>query len=173
MPLLLDTTPLPPELAEFQWIDFRGTIGANHSSIDSRDDEVQASAPLPRPMARARWSLPAGLAAVFGIAVFLGLFMTRFSQAPLPDPTLQLPGPTPLPPPPPAETFDFVLRTLLLLGVGFALTVCLVWLLRRRSKRVISVARTSGHPGDIERHIAGELEAEILRRTALRRDGEA
>ena len=34
LPLLLDATPLPSELAEFQWIDFRGTVGANHSSID-------------------------------------------------------------------------------------------------------------------------------------------
>ena len=33
LPLLLDATPLPPELHEFQWIDFRGTVGANHSSI--------------------------------------------------------------------------------------------------------------------------------------------
>ena len=180
LPLLLDTTPLPPELARFQWIDFRGTVGANHSSIDSWDNEVEASAPLPRPATQvemsARWSLLTGLAAVFGIAVFLSLFTVRFSQAPLPDqapPTIQPPGPTPLPLPAPAETFDFVLPPLLLLGVGFALAVCLIWLLRWRSKRVISVERARGHPGDIERHIASELEAEILRRTALRRDGEA
>ena len=34
LPVLLDATPLPSELAEFQWIDFRGTVGASHSSID-------------------------------------------------------------------------------------------------------------------------------------------
>src|SRR5262245_50166310 len=32
LPLLLDATPLPPELGEFQWIDFRATVGANHSA---------------------------------------------------------------------------------------------------------------------------------------------
>ena len=35
LPLLLDATPLPSELGAFQWIDFRGTVGANHGSIDS------------------------------------------------------------------------------------------------------------------------------------------
>ena len=33
LPLLLDATPLPSELGQFQWIDFRGTVGANHGSI--------------------------------------------------------------------------------------------------------------------------------------------
>ena len=177
LPLLLDTTPLPPELAEFQWIDFRGTVGANHSSIASRDYEVAARAPLPRqaaPVKSARWLFATGLAAVFGIAVFLSVFTMRFLQAPPPDPVLPPgPGPTPLPPPAPADTFDFFTNTPLLLGVGFALTVCLVWLLRRRSKRVRSIERAREHPGDIERQIASELEAEILRRTALRRNGEA
>jgi hypothetical protein len=28
IPVLLDSTPLPPELAEFQWIDFRGFLSA-------------------------------------------------------------------------------------------------------------------------------------------------
>src|SRR5262245_48912246 len=31
LPVLLDATPLPAELSEFQWIDFRGTVGANHA----------------------------------------------------------------------------------------------------------------------------------------------
>jgi hypothetical protein len=35
LPLLLDATPLPSELGQFQWIDFRGTVGANHSPIES------------------------------------------------------------------------------------------------------------------------------------------
>ena len=31
LPLLLDNTPLPPELAQYQWIDFQKMVGANHS----------------------------------------------------------------------------------------------------------------------------------------------
>lgn len=30
LPLLLDATPLPPQLAAFQWIDFQDAVGANH-----------------------------------------------------------------------------------------------------------------------------------------------
>ena len=32
LPVLLDATPLPADLSEFQWIDFRGTVGANHGA---------------------------------------------------------------------------------------------------------------------------------------------
>ncbi len=45
LPLLLDATPLPPGLGEFQWIDFRGTVGANHSSIASAANDTSASRP--------------------------------------------------------------------------------------------------------------------------------
>lgn len=37
LPLLLDSTPLPPELGEYQWIDFQGTVGKNHKSIELGD----------------------------------------------------------------------------------------------------------------------------------------
>src|SRR5262245_43198320 len=33
LPLLLDGTPLPQELREFQWIDFREMVGTTHSSM--------------------------------------------------------------------------------------------------------------------------------------------
>jgi TIR domain-containing protein len=167
LPLLLDATPLPPELGEFQWIDFRATVGANHSSIDSSDNAIMPSPPSPRAAARAmsvRWLSLTGLATALGIAVVLSLFTLR---APQPE------DPTPLPLPASAEPLDFVISTLLLLGVVFTVTACLVWLLRRRSKRGISVERARRHPGKIERRIASELEVEILRRAALRRDGGA
>lgn len=31
LPLVLDDTPLPQELREYQWIDFRDTVGTNHT----------------------------------------------------------------------------------------------------------------------------------------------
>ena len=44
LPLLLDATPLPSELGNFQWIDFRGTVGANHSASDSPAGDFQPGA---------------------------------------------------------------------------------------------------------------------------------
>lgn len=37
LPLLLDDTPLPPELAQYQWIDFQKVVGANHKAIEPSD----------------------------------------------------------------------------------------------------------------------------------------
>ncbi len=33
LPLLLDTTPLPPELSEYQWIDFQELVGRTHARM--------------------------------------------------------------------------------------------------------------------------------------------
>lgn len=173
LPLLLDATPLPPELDEFQWIDFQGAVGANHSAIDSSANDVKESAPPPpsaAPVKSARWVSLAGLTAAFAAVVFLSLLTRNAPEVPLPIPRPQPPRPTPSPSPPPAEVFDFVLNILLLLGVVFAVTACLAWLSRRRSKYGRPIERARPHPGEIERRIASELEAEILRRTALRRD---
>jgi hypothetical protein len=187
LPLLLDATPLPPELGEFQWIDFRGTVGANHSSIAPMADNVETGAPQqlppsppPRsaPIKSGRWFSLAGFAAVLA----LGLFTWTSLKAPQ-EPIIVKPLPTPLPPGPPNAMFDFS-SILLLLAVFFAITACLVWLLRRPPKRgrpseevgpqrEVRIERAGPHPGEIERRIASELEAEILRRTASRRDGEA
>jgi len=158
LPLLLDATPLPPELGEFQWIDFRGAVGANHSSIDSPDNAAKTGAPSPRstaPVRLTRWLFPAGLAAALGVAAVVLSLLTFKAQAPLRNPTSAPSGPTRLPLPARPETFSFVFNTLLLLGVVFA--ACLVWLWRRRSKRRISIERARRHPGEIEQHIASEL----------------
>jgi len=157
LPLLLDATPLPPELDEFQWIDFRGIVGANHSSIDSSANDVKTRRPKQwLAIPSARWLSVPGLAVTFATAAALYLFRAEREPAPV------VPKPS-VPPVPPVESFDFVL-TLLLLSV-FAVTACLLWLWRRK--------RVESQPRDIERRIANELEAEILRRTALRRDGRA
>lgn len=184
LPLLLDATPLPPELGEFQWIDFRGMVGANHSSIDSSANVDKTSAlqqpPLPAapklPAARlksARWLSFAGIAAGFAIVVAVSTFTLKARRVPSPRSEVIPQEPTPIPAPPSPEIFDFVLsnNVLLLLGIVFAVTVCFAWWLRRRSKRGRPIEGARSHPREIERRIAGEVEAEILRRTALRRAG--
>jgi len=281
LPLLLDATPLPSELDQFQWIDFRGTVGANHGSIVFS----QRMALPPAPVRSARRLFLAGLAVAFAIVVVLSLFTWNASRAPLPSTTFQpspvmvwdtpkeslvdknvyeleiLPAPAfgtiaqvggnpivPLKPPPlvrivrftgiptaivrgesarlsyrlenaerasidppvgevdptegdlgvsPEERTIYTLTAfgrdgatqreqvtinvrprqhpiiLLLVGVVFAVTACLAWLLRRYSKRGKPIELDRPHPGEIERSIASELEAEILRRTQLRQDGGA
>jgi hypothetical protein len=173
LPLLLDTTPLPPQLAEFEWIDFRGTVGANHRSLGSRDELATAAGQVKSARSSGRRLLLTAGAVVFGIVACLGwLFLrqARFTSAP---PTIPTPWPTPgvtVAPPPPAESFGLGLSPLLLLGISLLLTVCLIWLLRRRKPCASPIESRKGHTGDIE-HIASELEAEILRRTTLRREG--
>lgn len=163
LPLLLDATPLPPELGEFQWIDFRGTVGPNHSSIVSSPNDVRASAP---PSVKSgRWLSFAGLAAVFVAAVALSLFTLDAPQLPTPSPT---PGP-PVPTPPELLSKIILLPLALLLAVA----ACLVWLLRRRSERERLIESARPHPRELERRIASEIETEILRRTALRPDAGA
>jgi TIR domain-containing protein len=189
LPLLLDTTPLPTELAEFQWIDFRGTVGASHSSLNLSDNAIEGRAPpLPSgaPRKSARWLLPTAAAAFLGIVVLLGLvFLTKSHvyapsggptatyTSPIPTPIYTYPLPAPAPPAPhrvpapaPAQS-----RTLLYLCIGFAVTVYLIWLLRRPRKRGIRMEGLERPPGNIERQIASQLESEILRRTTLRQDG--
>jgi hypothetical protein len=97
------------------------------------------------------------------------------------------------PPPSVRGTFRFRAQHPTSAKRHFAVTACLAWLLRRRSKRetpsesversgesVVLHERDLGdtgesrpYPGEIERLIANELEAEILRRTGLRRDDNA
>ena len=166
LPVLLDATPLPASLDEFQWIDFRGTVGANHSSIGSSDYDGNSSALSKQsraPSKAARWL--AGLATGFVSAVALSLYILYAPQAPQSTPQPELPAPILLP------AFDFVSSILLLLGVVLVVTAGLAWLSRRRSKHEAAIGKPSPQAGAIERHIASEVEAEILRRTAMRRDG--
>lgn len=175
LPLLLDATPLPPELGEFQWIDFRGTVGRNHSSIVSSDSDVRASAPpLKAPVKSGRWLSLAGLAAVFVAAVALSLFTLDAPQLPPPSPTPGPPVPTPLPSPPP-EVLDLLLSKNILFPLALLLAVvaCIAWWLRRRSERGRSIESARPHLRELERRIASEIETEILRRAALRRDAGA
>lgn len=167
LPLLLDATPLPSELGAFQWIDFRGTVGANHGEIDAFAEPLRPSAAPPRTMTlpgrRLVWSAVAGVAAT--AAVMLLSFWSRprvEDSPPLPDPveTVSNDGAV-------SSWIPLLLAAVAVLGA------CLLWLRRRRRKndRLVEASRTD--PGKIEHRIAVQLEAEILRRTASVQDGGA
>ena len=54
IPLLLDSTPLPPELAGYQWIDFRVLVGDKHAENLA---DIVRSRPLESPAPSWRWLL--------------------------------------------------------------------------------------------------------------------
>ena len=63
LPVLLDSTPLPPALSEYQWIDFRDLARAQHARVDvdrPRPSAVRRAAPR-----RSTWGWPLLTAAVF------------------------------------------------------------------------------------------------------------
>jgi TIR domain len=166
LPVLLDPTPLPPELAEFQAIDFRGTVGANHSSIPSMDsavDIIRYSLDNGMPSHRPARRLLLTACVVFGVTAVLSWFFALKSTPPKSFPH-RPPHPFPW-----GEILGFSVRSLLVLGICFAVAACLIWLERRFWKRQIHYEFVP--PAEaIERHIASELEAEILHRTTLRRE---
>jgi hypothetical protein len=180
LPLLLDATPLPPELGEFQWIDFRGTVGTNHGAIVSPANDVRASAPLrTAPVKSGRWLLPAGLAAVFAATAIGFLYTQDAPQLSQPITIPQTKGndpprPKALPPPPPSSAvlMDEMLSSDVLpsLALLLAVVACVAWLFRQRWKRGKPTPSVRPHASELERRIASEIETEILRRAALRRD---
>jgi hypothetical protein len=178
LPLLLDATPLPPELGDYQWIDFRETVGANHASIvsspnDAEPGTLMEGAEMPEAKARSsRWPLFGGFAAAL-VAIVIGgvLYMQREPTSPMPQVPPVAGGP--LPPYSSIPGF-FVLGCLLLFlaVMGFLAW----WLFRWRRKRKRPLGRLET-PLDITSmrfpeisQIAQKIEEEILRRTALKHD---
>jgi hypothetical protein len=158
LPLLLDATPLPSGLSDFQWIDFRAAVGATHTAIEA-----------PPAPARSRAPVALGMLATLAVVVVAGgVWMTLQSPSELPPPTGSA-GPLPAPAPEP-EFLDFQLfgggpmswlALLLVVAAGVA------WLVRgRRKKQPLETAGTGSRevPPALARQLAGEIEVEILRR---------
>ena len=112
LPLLLDATPLPLALGEFQWIDFRGVVGASHSSMDWACAQEKSNP----------WAYGVGILAVLGIAG--GLIMDT-SDGP-PEPSFP-PGPFL---PDLRWLLDVDSKILLLLNGVFVVIACLAWWLK-------------------------------------------
>ncbi len=167
LPLLLDATPLPAELGDFQWIDFRGTVGTNHSAVDSRAHELEPRpSPSPRMAAsrrRAAWYVSVGGAAAAAVVLVFTWTLTGEQTPPIPIPQDPGTGAPVL-----APTIPWIPLVVL---VG-ALGAFFFWLRHRGSRRRRSET-ASPPPGEIERRIAVELEAEIVRRAVPSHDGKA
>ncbi|MDP2380267.1 MAG: toll/interleukin-1 receptor domain-containing protein [Pseudohongiella sp.] len=157
LPLLLDRTPLPPELRVFQWIDFIDVSGANHHLISSE-------------ILKSRYSRSNFFFSVFSIEFILWVL--------LPVTLLLLPvilvvG---------ALVYFYPSYTIQIIVVISALVGCFILWARRRgisinkiqefhSKLPVSIA----HPDSdnvVQNYIAQKLEIEILRRVAMRRNND-
>jgi hypothetical protein len=156
----LDATPLPAELGDFQWIDFRGTVGANHSAVDSGAQELEPHASASPPMAVSRrrlaWYVPVGVAAAAAVVLVFSAILPR--EAPPPIDLPPDPGPVVLP-----ALAPFPWIWILLLVLVSALGAFLFWLRHRRTR---GKRLERAPPTEIERLIAVELEAAIIRRAA-------
>lgn len=164
LPVLLDATPLPAELSEFQWIDFRGTVGANHAN-----EVIPPAAPMSTrsqvpPSRSLRYSLFATIAVVLMIA---GLsFWSLRSLKDMAPPTISAPEGLPVPKSTPSSPFHS--DPYLFLGVIVVIAIAVgVFLWRRRRDRVRSeYPRTMAEASDqSQRRMAADIEAEILRRS--------
>jgi len=197
LPLLLDGTPLPPELGEFQWIDFRALAGPRHKPLRSGTGAWPAmpeaagpgpapSAPAPVPPAAPRsrtWWAPA--AAVAAVALMAAaLTMTVFespemAETSYPSEAAEQEGEVPsttngAPEAGQDEAWssqEILIPVLLLLLLFLGLAVRKFVASRRFAKREEAFEFKQA-PAGVERRMASEVEAEILRRVG-RRDAEA
>ena len=152
LPLLLDETPLPTDLADFQYIDFREIFGTGHAVVPT----LSISPPL-----RATQSSPVRLVAlmvmvVFGMAGIISSFLFMKGAPPI------------LVPPPNSGGAEFSSG---LLFSGLALFIVLLnrWLKRIREKshdRRESLQRESCKLpiSDMQTLIAKTIEVELIRR---------
>jgi TIR domain len=142
LPLLLDATPLPGPLGEFQWIDFRGTVGPNHAAVGNPAAINPAPAPAPGPPpARAsfrsgRWLSLAAVAAVFALAGILSVHVGQQASHPDVPPSVTMPKDDPATKPPvePKKPQPAQHNAAPDLGVLLALTALLVVLAGRHAR---------------------------------------
>jgi hypothetical protein len=169
LPLLLDATPLPPALRQFQWIDFREVVGANHGSIGSPVGDLPVASRGSRASARPRrtvWATLIGVAAAAGVVLFSSNLALRspVSTPPAGSPGLRRPSPeAPVQveaPAPGDASWIPILVGVVVVAVG----LYLIWRWRRRARSRERDETTLSRPEDIERRIATELEAAIVRR---------
>src|SRR6185369_12255049 len=111
LPVLLDDSQLPPQLSDFQFIDFQEVVGPDH-----------APTAMPAPLRRAR-TVPAFAAwALAGLIVGAAVYELRAPGSSLPPPPHPFPGP-------PSPISDFTVPGTVSVLVILALGV--VWAVRR------------------------------------------
>ena len=159
LPLLLDETPLPRDLTEFQYIDFREAFGTGHG-IDSAPP---LAAPAPAKASRKVWGISLGVAALLA-TVGTSMWLPR---APSPH---QFPPPILHPNIPdvivPSGGHSILWFSALVVGVVLPVVLLLLcW-----ARKLPLAARRSPteyrlRPSDHQMLLARTIEAELVRRT--------
>jgi hypothetical protein len=170
LPVLLDATPLPAELSEFQWIDFRGTVGANHASGVTMPAEPTSTRFKVRASKLLRYSLVATITVILLVA---GLsFWSLQSLKDTASPPASAPGGVPAPAPggvqlpEPAPNLPLLSDWYLLLGFSVLIAIAVgVFFWCRRTRVTARYPKTPAEAvEESHRQIAARIEAEILRR---------
>jgi hypothetical protein len=157
LPVLLDSTPVPPALDQYQWIDFR-ELGRGRHSIEDLP-RARPSAPKPS-SARPSWlGAVAACAALVVLLMSASFWMLRSSGPPdsaatPPSPPVTSPAPAPAAPTGVSAWAVTVVVLLTVLAVIAAFAV-------RRSRPVAPDPRTA-NPQD--KVMADALEEELRRR---------
>jgi hypothetical protein len=164
LPVLLDATPLPAELSEFQWIDFRGTVGANHGYAGIPPAAPMSTRSEQSSRRSLRYSLFATVAVVLMIA---GLsFWSLHSLKDMAPPTISAPEGLPVPKPAPDVGFHSEIYLFFGLLVVIAIAVGVFLWCRRRARVRGEYPRAMTEASDeSQRRMAADIEAEILRRS--------
>jgi hypothetical protein len=151
IPVLLDSTPVPPALGEFQWIDFRELGREKHARLD-------APAPIPSPAARPlgvwRGAVAAAAAVLVGVAAF-SLLMLRSAA-----PTLPGPQPQPEPFPPSTSTGGWLVAIVVMVLAS----ILLIALRRRRTSAQAAPTASRATASGQDKAMAETLENELRRR---------
>ena len=169
LPLLLDATPLPPELSEYQWIDFRETVGPNHGSSIAPEPRIAETAPRRSQGWMLSRGVPYAAAAALLVTVVAGaMFMFGEPAVPVatsvPAPSAgPAPGHPASPEPGPPDAF-WGTGLVSWLAVMLAIVVGLVWL-RKRAGGQSAPVDDHRPAGEYQQQIASQIEAEIVRRT--------
>lgn len=169
LPLLLDATPLPAALHEYQWIDFRGMVGQHHglsmrtAPLSSNVNPASATAPATAraPGSRSKWYVVAGLAAASMVLTVSWLSRDGTSATSSGGAASSVSDSTPTMPAAAAPMLGWDAIVPLVLLVIAAL------LFRLRRSRAPAPAPP---PLTVEEQIASKLETAILARTRGGRD---
>jgi len=174
LPVLLDSTPIPSALGEFQWIDFRELGRERHPRPEARP-APQAASPT-----RWRWYGALASAAVLVLLVGASLWMLQGSapqvsnalpppttvEPPVPDPAVPVPTPSVQEPPPAASPVaPLVPLWVLTLLVVVVLLAPFVF---RKSKSAAQKRQAANRQDQV---MAETLEEELRRRLGSRGGG--
>lgn len=162
LPVLLDSYPVPDDLAEFQWIDFREIVGPAHGFSAGPIKLLEPPKPLG---SWPRWDTPLGFALPFIAFLFIGFIVTVFSP-PLKESLPPVSGPYPI-----VELLwspKVIALGMLILGLLSALLYALIKNFTAKDIIPEGTSQDEESMTSYQRKMAAKLRDEIVQRTHLK-----